>query len=181
MFPWQELIRLSIGGAVAAFFEPVFWMLLALVGYQYWQLQKSQKRMFGVCGFSLTQQVVLASLLGSIGGILGTFLLTLAGTNVDQLGLQYIWPVAILLMLVNMRFLCFAYAGGLVALAKAVFGWPVVDVPQVLVLVAVLHITESILIAISGSYGSMPVILQRKNGQLVGPLICKTFGRFPCS
>jgi hypothetical protein len=179
MFPWQEIIRLSIGGVIAAYFEPIFWMIIALVGYQYWQLQKSQKRMFGVCGFSLTQQVMLAVLLGSIGGILGSFLLTLVGINVDQLGLIYIWPVAILLMMINMRFLCFAYAGGLVALSKVLFGWPMVDVSQVLVLVAVLHITESILIGISGYYGSMPVILRRKNGQLVGAFNLQNFWPLP--
>jgi hypothetical protein len=179
MFPWQEIIRLSIGGVIAAYFEPIFWMIIALVAYQYWQLQKSQKRMFGVCGFSLTQQVMLAVLLGSIGGILGSFLLTLVGINVDQLGLAYIWPVAILLMMINMRFLCFAYAGGLVALSKVLFGWPMVDVSQVLVLVAVLHITESILIGISGYYGSMPVILRRKNGQLVGAFNLQNFWPLP--
>jgi hypothetical protein len=179
MFPWQEIIRLSIGGVIAAYFEPIFWMIIALVAYQYWQLQKSQKRMFGVCGFSLTQQVMLAVLLGSIGGILGSFLLTLVGINVDQLGLAYIWPVAILLMMINMRFLCFAYAGGLVALSKVLFGWPMVDVSQVLVLVAVLHITESILIGISGYYGSMPIILRRKNGQLVGAFNLQNFWPLP--
>jgi hypothetical protein len=179
MFPWQEIMRLSIGGVIAAYFEPIFWMIIALVAYQYWQLQKSQKRMFGVCGFSLTQQVMLAVLLGSIGGILGSFLLTLVGINVDQLGLAYIWPVAILLMMINMRFLCFAYAGGLVALSKVLFGWPMVDVSQVLVLVAVLHITESILIGISGYYGSMPVILRRKNGQLVGAFNLQNFWPLP--
>lgn len=179
MFPWQELIRLSVGGVVAAFFEPIFWMIIALVGFQYWKLQKSQLRMFGVCGFSLTQQIALAICLGSIGGIVGTFLLTLVGINVDQLGLAYIWPVAILLMMVNMRFLCFAYAGGVVALSKVLFGWPSVDVSQVLVLVAVLHITESILIAISGIYGSMPIVLQRKNGQLVGAFNLQNFWPLP--
>lgn len=179
MFPWQELIRLSIGGVIAAYFEPIFWMIIALVGYQYWQLQKSQMRMFGVCGFSLSQQIILAVMLGSIGGMLGSFLLTIVGTNVDQLGLAYIWPVAIVLMAVNMRFLCFAYAGGLVALSKVLIGWPAVNVSQVLVLVAILHITESILIAISGYYGSMPIILRRKNGQLVGAFNLQNFWPLP--
>lgn len=179
MFPWQEVIRLSVSGAAAAFFEPVFWMLVALIAYQYWQLQKSQKRMFGVCTFSLTQQVVLASMLGGVGGIVATFLLTLAGVNVEQLGLSYIWPVAILLMMIHMRFLCFAYAGGLVALAGAVLGWPVVEVPQVLMLVGILHITESLLIAMSGSYGCMPILLRHRNGQVTGAFTLQNFWPLP--
>lgn len=180
MFPWQEVLRYSISGAVAAYFEPVFWMIVGLIAYQYWQLQKNQKQMFGgICGFSLTQQVLLAVLFGSVGGILGSFLLTFIGLNVNQIGLNYIWPVAIVLMAIHMRFLCFAYAGGIVALSKVLFGWPAVDVPQVLVLVAILHITESILIIISGYHGSMPVFLRREDGQLVGAFNLQNFWPLP--
>jgi len=179
MFPWQELIQLMIGGVVAVYFEPMFWLVVMLIIYQYWQLQKSQRRMFGMATFSITQQVIVTTFLGSIGGILGSFLLTMMGVNVNQIGLGYIWPVAILLMTINMRYLCFAYAGGLVALSKILFGWPLVDVPQLLVLVAILHITESILIAISGHYGSMPVFLRRTNGRLVGAFNLQNFWPLP--
>ena len=179
MFPWQEILELSIRGVLAAYFEPVFWMIVGLISYQYWQIQKNQKRMFGVCVFSLGQQVLLAVLLGSIGGVIGSFLLTVVGINVNQLGLNYIWPVAIVLMAVNMRFLCFAYAGGIVALSAALFGWPLVDVPQVLVLVAILHITESILIACSGYHGSMPIILRQEDGKHVGAFSLQNFWPLP--
>jgi hypothetical protein len=179
MFPWQEILQLSIRGTLAAYFEPVFWMIVGLISYQYWQIQRNQKRMFGVSVFSLGQQVLLAILLGSVGGILGSFLLTLLGINVNQLGISYIWPVAIVLMAINMRFVCFAYAGGLVALSKIFFGWPLVDVPQVLVLVAILHITESILIALSGYHGSMPIILRQEDGKLVGAFSLQNFWPLP--
>jgi len=179
MFPWQEMIQLMIGGVVAVYGEPMFWMVVMLITYQYWQLQKSQQRMFGLKTFSLSHQVTMTVFLGSFGGVVGSFLLTMLGVDVNQLGLGYIWPVAILLMAINMRYLCFAYAGGLVAMSKVLFGWPVVDVPQLLVLVAVLHITESILIGISGQYGSMPVILRRANGRLVGAFNLQNFWPLP--
>jgi len=168
-----------VSGVAAVYGEPMFWMVVALIAYQYRQLQKSQRRMFGIETFSLTQQVAMTVFLGSIGGVAGSFLLTLVGVNLNQIGLNYIWPVAIILMAVNMRYLCFAYAGGLVALSKVLFGWPNVDVPQVLVLVAILHITESILIAISGRYGSMPVVLRRPDGQMVGAFNLQNFWPLP--
>ena len=59
------------------------------------------------------------------------------------------------------------------------FGWPLIDVPQVLVLVAVLHITESILIVLSGKYGTMPVILRREDGELVGAFNLQNFWPLP--
>lgn len=179
MFPWQEILRLMISGVVAVYLEPMFWLVILLITYQYWQLQKSQRQMLGVDAFSITQQVTMTVFFGSVGGVIGSYLLTLVGVNLSQIGLSYIWPVAIVLMMVNARYLCFAYAGGLVAAANVLFGWPIVDVPQVLVLVAILHITESILILISGRYGCMPVILRRADGRLVGAFNLQNFWPLP--
>ena len=179
MFPWQEILQLVISGTLTVFTETLFWMIMALVGYQYWQMRKTQKRMFGVYSYSLTRQVATAGLYGTLGGLLASFLLTAAGVTLNQLGLSYIWPVAMVLMVINMRFLCFAYAGGLVALSNVLFGWPVVNVPQVLALVAILHITESLLIAVSGRCSSAPLILKRPNGQLVGAFSLQNFWPLP--
>lgn len=179
MFPWQDTLQLMLRGVIAAYGEPMFWLVIILIAYQYRQVQKGQKRMFGIETFSISQQVFIAVSLGSAGGIIGGFLLLLVGANINQLGFAYIWPVAILLMAINMRYLCFAYAGGLVALSKVLFGWPNVDVPQVLMLVAILHITESILIVMSGRFGSMPAIVRRRDGQMVGAFNLQNFWPLP--
>ena len=179
MFPWLELLVLIIRGSLEVVQDTNFWIILALVGYQYWQMQKRQLQMFGVYNYTVTRQVMLAGLYGLIGGITGSFLLTLVGVTLNQLGLNYIWPVALGLMLINMRFLCFAYAGGLVALANVLFGWPEVNVPQVLSLVAVLHITESVLIAISGGYSAVPMIVKKEDGRLVGAFSLQNFWPLP--
>lgn len=179
MFPWLDITLLIVHGALTILFDFNFWLVLALVGYQYWQMQKQQRQMFGVYNYSLTRQIMLAGFYGLVGGITGSWLLTLVGVTLNQLGLSYIWPVALALMLINMRFLCFAYAGGLVALANALFGWPEVNVPQILSLVAVLHITESLLIAISGGYSAMPMILKKPDGRLVGAFSLQNFWPLP--
>ncbi|HWR42466.1 PDZ domain-containing protein [Sporomusa sp.] len=179
MFPWPDIALLIIRGAFGILFDFNFWLILALVGYQYWQMQKRQRQMFGVYNYTLTQQILLAGFYGLVGGITGSFLLTLVGVTLNQLGLAYIWPVALGLMLINMRFLCFAYAGGLVALSNVLFGWPDVNVPQVLSLVAVLHITESLLIAISGGYSAMPMIIKKADGRLVGAFSLQNFWPLP--
>ena len=179
MFPWQDTLQLMLRGVIASYGQPMFWLVVLLIFYQYRQVQKGQIRMFGRETFSVSQQVIIAVSLGSLGGIVGGFLLMLVGVNINQLGFAYIWPVAILLMAINMRYLCFAYAGGLVALSKVLFGWPNVDVPQVLMLVAILHITESILIVMSGRYGSMPAIVRRQDGQMVGAFNLQNFWPLP--
>ncbi len=179
MFPWKDILQFILTNTLTVYFEPMFWLIIALIGYQYWQMQKNQRRMFGVYGCSLSRQLVLAVFFGTVGGIIGSFLLTAVGITLNKLGLNYIWPVALLLMVINMRFLCFAYAGGLVALSKVLFGWPEVNVPQVLALVAVLHITESVLIAISGRYSAMPMILRHSSGRLVGAFSLQNFWPLP--
>ncbi len=168
-----------IGRTLAMYADPTFWTILALVILQYWQMQRNQKRMFGVHSYSMKQQVLLAAVYGMVGGILASFLLTVCGITLNQLGLNYIWPVAIFLMIINMRFLCFAYAGGLVAVSNVLFGWPAVNVPQVLALVAILHITESVLIAISNRYGAIPLILKKEDGRLVGAFNLQNFWPLP--
>lgn len=179
MFPWLDLLYLIVRVIVHVFFDLSFWLVLALVAYQYYQMQKDQIRMFGVYGFSLRRQVATAAALGVVGGLVGSFLLTFVGVPLNNLGLGYIWPLAIALMLVNLRFMCFAYAGGLVALANVLFGWPEVNVPHVLALVACLHITESVLIFISGRYGAVPIILRRDDGRLVGAFTLQNFWPLP--
>ena len=176
--PWFEILKMLVLTTVVVFLQPIFWGILGIVAYQYWQLQKNQLAMFGVTGTPIGRQVKWAMLYGTIGGLMGSLVLTLVGVNIERMGFQYIWPLAIGLALINMRFLCFAYAGGIVAVVSAIFGWPDVDVPQVLALVAALHVTESVLIAISGRYGSVPVIL-KQGGRLVGAFNLQNFWPLP--
>ena len=179
MFPIEQLSYLLLRGTIMVLFEPMFWLILALVGYQYWQLQRNQIKMFGVSGYTLRRQIILAAVYGLGGGLFGSFLLTVMGLTVNQLGLSYIWPLAIALMMIHMRFMCFAYAGGIVALSSVLFGWPVVNVPQVIALVATLHITESILIFVSGRYSAVPLIIRTEDGRLVGAFSLQNYWPLP--
>jgi len=52
--------------------------------------------------------------------LLAGAIMLLLGLSLSQIGLLYIWPVALLLLLLHPRFLCFSYAGGIVALAVLV-------------------------------------------------------------
>jgi len=176
--PWLEIFKMLAFTTVAVFFEPLFWGISGIVAYQYWQMEKNQQAMFGVTGTPIGRKVAWAMIYGAIGGLMGSLVLTLVGVNIERMGFQYIWPLAIMLALINMRFLCFAYAGGIVAVVSAIFGWPDVDVPQVLALVAALHVTESVLIAISGRNSAVPVIL-KQGGRLVGAFNLQNFWPLP--
>lgn len=179
MFPWQEMIRFLSNSVLTVYTDGLFWVITALVGYQYWQLQKSQQRMFGYPKQPIWHCVVPAVVLGSAGGFVASFLLTVIGINVNRLGMDYIWPFAFAMMLFNTRLLCIAYAGGFVALLHIVLGWPDVEPPQILTLIAILHFTESFLVAISGRYGAVPIFLKLENGRMVGAFNLQNFWPLP--
>ena len=179
MFPWQEFFELMLQQMAYVFFDPLFWLVVAVVAFQYRRQQQTQLTMFGVYRYSLLQQILPAAGFGILGGLIASFLLNMLGVSITQIAFGYIWPLAIMLMLINLRFMCFAYAGGIVAVANVLFGWPEVNVPQVLALVAILHVTESILIYTSGGYCAVPMIIRHRDGRLVGAFSLQNFWPLP--
>lgn len=174
-----KIIPMILTQMIDALLQPLFWVVVAFVAYQHWRLQKMQIDMFGEASHTVTQIITHAVGYGLMGGVAGSLLLVIAGIPVNNLGIEYIWPVAILLTLVHIRYLCFAYAGGLISTVSVLFGWPEVHVPGLIALVAILHITESALIAISGRSGSAPLIMRTKQGDLVGGFHLQNFWPLP--
>ena len=96
---------------------PIFWVVVLLVYLQYRRAAGMEQKLFGRTINSVGRQVVLSTMLGILGGLLASLVMLLLGLSLTQIGLLFIWPVALLLLLIHPRYLCFSYAGGLVALA----------------------------------------------------------------
>lgn len=177
--PSWHIFPVTIVHTLSALFQPVFWLVVGFIFFQYWQMQKSQRYMFGEVKYSVRKLLLHAIGYGIAGGLAGSFLLLIVGVPLNNLGFEYLWPVALMLTLVNMRYICFAYAGGLVCLSSVLFGWPAVHVPSLIALVAILHATESFLIAISGKSGAVPLIMRTEQGKLVGGFQLLNFWPLP--
>lgn len=65
------------------------------------------------------------------------------------------------------------------ALAQIIFGFPQLNVPQVLALVAVLHMVESVLIFFSGHLGAVPAFFRDRSGRIVGGFTLQKFWPIP--
>ncbi len=163
----------------AVFGQFLFWVVLALVAVQYHRIARVRESLFGIRGNTVLKDTVTATVYGVVGGTVGSFLLVLTGINLIGLGITYIWPLALFLMLINPRFLCFSYAGGLVALSNLLLGTPRVDVPQLMGLIAILHLVESLLINFSGHAGATPMFTKNRSGQLVGGFTLQKFWPLP--
>lgn len=160
-------------------FDPLFWLVVALVALQYSRMAVIKEKMFGLKQKSVLKDTLVASGFGLAGGFVGSLVLIFIGVTLSGAGLAYLWPLAILLMLINARFLCFAYAGGILSLSHLLFGFPQVNVPQVLALVAILHMVESALIWASGHLGAVPSFFKDSAGRVLGGFTLQKFWPIP--
>ncbi len=191
-----ELTRVIAVTFALVFINPIFWAVMVLVLMQYRRVASLEKKLFGRVINSPWIQLRNSLALGTVGGAVASALLTFFGLSLEQIGLVFIWPVAILLLLLHPRFLCFAYAGGIVALGvlgfrAAVVFYPAlaeqavvgallkVHIPSLLVLVALLHLMESLLISLGGYGGCSPIYVKNRRGEVVGGFSLQRFWPLP--
>lgn len=145
----------------------VYLLLIGLVTSQYRRLQNlSEPLLLGRRNMFLGS-ALFSTVLGMLGGLVGSLLLVVLGVDLAGIAVKELWIVAILLMLLKPRFLCFSYAAGVISLSHLVFGYPQVNVPQLIGLVAILHLVETMLIWANGAFQPYPVYVE-KEGQLRG-------------
>lgn len=179
------LILSEISGVVV---NQIFWILIIVVYFLY---KKSSNVEYAMLKTRLPLKDKMTSSLfnGFIGGLFGSFLVVLLGITIETYtpssqgvfasGITYIWIIAILLAMINVRYLCFSYAGGLVALISLIFGFPNVNVPGLMALVGILHLIESLLIWIDGHSFSVPIFVKKSSGKIVGGYIMNRMWPIP--
>ncbi|MCL6634851.1 MAG: PDZ domain-containing protein [Peptococcaceae bacterium] len=183
MFPFFEVLPLILKSFLWALADPqflsLFLLVMVVIAVQYGRMDRMREGFFGQKTGRARSDVLAAAGFGLLGGLAGSLLMVFIGLTISGAGLAYLWPVAILLMLINMRFLCFAYAGGVLALANLLLGFPQVNVPQVMALVAVLHMVESFLILAGGHLGAVPAYVKGPGGRVIGGFTLQKFWPIP--
>lgn len=179
MFPFSDIVPAVVFSLFAVFINPLFWLVVGLVALQYRRADRARESFFGTKTRRLWRDTGISALLGLAGGLLGSLCMVFLGLTLADSGLVYLLPVAILLMLINFRFMCFAYAGGLLSLVSIVSGNNFINVTQVLALVAILHMVESLLILVSGHHGAVPAFFRDGQGNPVGGFTLQKFWPIP--
>ncbi len=160
------------------FFMGLWGMIFLLVFWQNKRQQRLAASFFkGHPEFSF-QSALYSTLLGLLGGIAGSVLLVFLGIDLSSISITALWVTALLMMLIQPRFICFAYAAGVIALANILFGFPHTSIPQLMGLVAVLHMIESLLILLNGSFHPSVVYIKRHE-QLCGGFNLQFFWPIP--
>jgi len=171
MPPFGQIVQSYLQSLPAYFTSRNSWILLAvgaLISWQYMRVQRIEVALFGRPRHALSKRLLFSVLFGLVGGMVGSMLLTGIGVAISSQWISNVMLCSLLLALVDMRLICFAYSGGLLSLSYLVFGWPAIDVASLLGLVAVLHIVESVLMLLSGHLGASPLYVRRDDGRVVG-------------
>jgi hypothetical protein len=184
-------------GLVRVLAHPLFYVALLLVFLQYWRQNGMERRMFGVRVTSLADQFVRSLTCGLAGGLVATILLTLVGAVLAPHEILYVWVVALALSVINVRYICFAYAGGLLSVVSLILQalpefmtgpawWLTIlhdlrglHIPQLMALVAILHLVEALLVRWNGAEQPLPVFVSGKRGRLIGGFILQKFWVVP--
>ncbi len=197
MQSFLEIGQIFMTTFALSMFMPIFWIVLFLVFMQYRRLVATEEKLFGRSINNVGAQMLFSLALGAAGGFIASAVLIFMGLSLEQIGLYFIWPVALLLLLVNPRYLCFSYAGGIVAAAVLLGRYLLIPlfpgleqhfiiesllrihIPALLVLIGLLHLIEALLIYFGGHRGSSPIYLKKNDGKVVGAFTLQRFWPLP--
>lgn len=179
MFPFGKIIILILQGIPSSFMNPFFWLVIFIVWGQYQRTAALEKNLFGTEKISPRDKTLYAVIYGILGGVLGSLIVMILGISITEAGLIYVWPLALILTLIDPHLMCFSYAGGIVALFSLLTGLIRIDVAGLMGLVAVLHFVESVLIYFAGHMNATPVFIKDKKYGVIGGFSLQEFWPVP--
>jgi hypothetical protein len=175
-------------------------MFLIILFIMYRRIVSAQISIYGEkVKTSLGDLFSTSILSGILGGFFGAIIITIAGiTFYDFTGIEYIFIISLMLMLIHPRYVCFSYSGGLIGLVVLINNYLLnggyvdknnviaafihnnlnFDVTAMVALIAILHLIEGVLVWFDGSRGALPVFTKR-NGKVVGAFVMQRFWIVP--
>jgi hypothetical protein len=179
---WREMGQAVIGLVTL----PYFYIAIALVWWYTRRGVSLQRKLFHVRMYG-TITLTLTRLLGGIAIGAALSLVSFgAGADLTSETLIFLWITMGVLALFRLRYICMAYAAGMIGVLQAVSDWTgleasaqgiladtaeslaAIDTPGLLFMAGMLHIGEGLLVRLQGSKLSIPLFLQGKRGKPMG-------------
>ncbi len=176
--------------------SPYLYLSLLLIAVVYRRQIQLQRKLFFVRFHSFLREWFVTIFAGLCVGLLASLALFAAGASVQLNLAPVLWVVAIVLMFMRLRFVCFAYVIGLIGFVQPVLerieqwpdqGWvdwlvtPILqaDLYSLLLLVGVLHLAEAFLIRLQGVRMATPLFMMSKRGKVIGGYHLQRFWPIP--
>ncbi len=167
MYGLYQILIFTIIDILNTLKSPFFILVFCIIYFQYYQIGKIEKEYLGFKKSSLLKTIV-STFFGILGGITTTVAFIYLEVVAIPMDYLYILFVVITLSFFNPRFMCFSYGGSIVSLSNLIFGYPEIEISQVMSVVAVLHIVESLLILVDGWRNKLPIYLERQHTTVGG-------------
>lgn len=164
---------------ISPFISYIFWIIVLLVYSQYKRVETMEVGIHGIALNKALPQTLQAIGYGLVGGILGTLIMVYIGVSPYTTSFGSLLALALALYLIHPRFVCFSYAAAILSLLSLATGWPHLYVPGVVAIVAVLHVTESFLMLVSGASCSTPLYVRNRVGRVVAGFSLQRFWPIP--
>ncbi|OEH86796.1 hypothetical protein BHU72_00560 [Desulfuribacillus stibiiarsenatis] len=196
MFPFADIGLAILHNMKFLLLNPFIYVVILLITLQYRRMIEKERSMYSVRINSVADQTIQSIGFGFLGGLFATALLLVVGVVLNPYDMVYVWVVAVFVALINIRYLCFSYATGILGILAFVTmllpngetlpligglwtGVSQLNVPMLIALVAILHLTEAMLIWIHGDKKASPVFLSGSRGKLVGGFTMQKFWLVP--
>lgn len=177
MYGLYQIVLFTIIDIYNTLKSPFYIIILFIIYFQYYKIGKIEKEILGYRKNALFK-LIRSTIFGIFGGIIATVLFIYLGVVIIPKDFMYILVIAICLSFINPRYMCFSYGGGILSLLSLTLGFPKIDVLQVMAVVAVLHIIESILILLDGYKDKLPFFFQGRT-EIVGGFNMNRFWPIP--
>jgi hypothetical protein len=178
MYDFFQIVYHSIYNIIYTFKSPFFWLIIGIIFFQYRKVGKIEKNILGRYKRSPIYNVLISTAFGLIGGIIGSILFIYFRIIINPKDFYFILPLAILLSLIHPRFMCFSYAGGIIAIVSLIFGWPDINITTIMFVIGILHLVESFLILVDGRRSMAPIFVERQ-GEIIGGFNMNRFWPVP--
>jgi hypothetical protein len=180
-----ELLRQAGNALVRLLIQPFFYIAIVLIVLQYFRQIRQERRLFSVRFHPWPRLLARTLLSGIATGLLVSAAALFLGVRLTADAVYWIWGAAAVLVLFRIHYLCFAYSVGLLGVLQWALGWfdlssygewyaaaaeslAALDIAGLLLLVAVMHLAEALLVRRQGGRYANPLIVDGKRGRLVG-------------
>ncbi|WP_338540785.1 PDZ domain-containing protein [Paenibacillus tundrae] len=181
-WPWLTTLGEAL---LQLFIQPFYYIAVILVALVYHRQLLQERKLFHVRLQSSITQTIRTVLGGILLGVIVSIVSLFLGAHLTLSSVICIWVATVLLALFRIRYLCFAYAAGLLGVVQFGLnlasnwqpsGWlgssteaiRALDIPALLVLAALLHLGEAMLLRMQGVAMASPLLFEGKRGKLVG-------------
>ncbi|NHN33912.1 PDZ domain-containing protein [Paenibacillus agricola] len=182
---YMEIANKGLHALLQLFINPFYYIGIIFIILQYRRQISLERKLFHTKLHSLLGQTWKTLLWGWVGGLAASIVMAFVGATVQAEAIVFLWVISLLLLFIRVRFLCWAYAIGVIGIlhslwimVPALSGYPSMswfadpllqlNMPSLLALIAILHIVEAILIRKRGAETGTPMFYESKRGKIVG-------------